>query len=79
MRFLIPSSVRDRDLHRMQNAVLFIHKPIAIPEMTLFLFQMAILAAAMSYCSGKMSAASEVWKQTYMRSTTKKEAAVKAV
>jgi len=32
----------------MKNAVLFNHKPIAIAEMILFFFQMAILAAAMN-------------------------------
>ena len=57
MRFLIPSGVKGRNLHRIKNAALFNHKLIAITEMTLFLFQMAILAAAMSACSRKMAVA----------------------
>jgi hypothetical protein len=44
----------------MKNAVLFNHKLTAIPEMIFSFFQMAILAAAMSVCSGNMAADQKV-------------------
>jgi hypothetical protein len=59
---------------------LIAHAPVAIAVMSLFHFQIAMLAVLMSelQCLGKGGRIDQTQKRTYMRSTIKKEAAVKA-
>ena len=70
----VPDGIKMGDLPWIKNAPLTVHMVDAIATATIFLFQIATLAASINAYFGKKI----VTRKTYMRSTSKKDAAERA-